>query len=227
VTGLENEESPRALTNRLVRLKVWQKLSFRLMIYGVGIGAVICFLLALPFFLNGGCSIDDRSTDEDWNRVYSRLPPPFARAFDLGETVFIITLTCWTIGGVSSLLAWSIYSGTRKRTIKNASLSFEVVDILAQRVKVFKFGLYRSVICIMGDLGEQNATPSLIEVLKSPDHRVRMEAAKALGNLKVERAIVPLTQALKDASQVDARGAHSEEYFEIEKALQKLNAQRQ
>ncbi|HMK50048.1 MAG TPA: HEAT repeat domain-containing protein [Thermodesulfovibrionales bacterium] len=53
----------------------------------------------------------------------------------------------------------------------------------------------------LGDMGEARSVPQLITVLGKDDYVYpRVEAARALGKIKDARAIIPLVQALRDAS---------------------------
>lgn len=68
------------------------------------------------------------------------------------------------------------------------------------------------------NLGESAVEP-LIVTLKDKDPAIRISAARVLGEIKDARAVEPLTQALKDETNVDVRRS-------IKKALKKIKAKK-
>ncbi|MGO8684632.1 MAG: HEAT repeat domain-containing protein [Thermoleophilia bacterium] len=68
----------------------------------------------------------------------------------------------------------------------------------------------------LGEIGDREAVPSLIEALRHTDPLLRMIAAAALGKIGDQRAVKPLTLHLKDDNQQVAHTAR--------KALDRIGA---
>ncbi len=74
----------------------------------------------------------------------------------------------------------------------------QVVDVLIPYLKHSSNDLRKAVTDILGDAGDQSATPYLIEAINDVDPNVRTAAIEALGKLRDPKAVHVLTQSLKD-----------------------------
>jgi HEAT repeat protein len=72
------------------------------------------------------------------------------------------------------------------------------------------FMVRRSTAEALGEMGDSQAVPPLIEALRDKEARVRVSAAKALAKLKDLRAAAPLASALAAETDADVRKAMSE-----------------
>jgi hypothetical protein len=171
---MEKASSATKDADQLVRWQAWRDSSFAIQ----GLGVVLSLL---PFVIGMGLTSSGRE-------LKSGVSWALFIITGLGVVVFVGGVSLWLI----SLLAYK----TQIRKVIESSRG-AVAESLIQRVQNKDFGRNQAVITILGDLGDRNATLSLIETLKDNDAGVRKKSARALGNIKDERAGEVLWAALK------------------------------
>ena len=177
---MEKTEPGRIDADKLFRCKTWRKNSVIIIYLGV---TLILLPLTVGIFFYGFFA----------GALSGLLTPGFGWVLII---IMGIGVVLFLSGVISYFIALSTYSAQKLRIIKTSRDS--VVESLVQRVQNKDFGRDRDVITILGDLGDRNATLALIETLKDSDAGVREKSARALGNIKDERAGAVLWAALKD-----------------------------
>ena len=64
-----------------------------------------------------------------------------------------------------------------------------------------KKDLQASIVSVLKTIGGSEAAPALLQALGNPDKRVKRNAALALGELHIEKAVVPLMNLMKDGDE--------------------------
>jgi hypothetical protein len=166
----------------LIRRRVWRERFDALAAVGCGfvlVSLIAAILLAMAAYSSG-------RTNPVQLTSLDRL---FAKLFALG-------MALWLVGGILSKISAFLY---RRALLSSLDRPQTVlIESLIDTIERKAIKKYAAAVSVLGDLGNRDAVPAIIPILRDPNYRTRKRAAESLGQLGGKEAVAQLASALGD-----------------------------